>query len=62
MMTIGVMALLGCLTGCGYQKAPMAPDPYNERTFLGNDWPIGDGRPEAGPNIDSMAGTVQTEE
>ncbi|MDG2423556.1 MAG: hypothetical protein P8M22_06225 [Phycisphaerales bacterium] len=51
-----------CLVGCGYQPAPMAPDPYTESTVLGHDWPIGTGQPGTGENLDTMAGTVSTEE
>ena len=39
--------IIGCfiMAGCQYQPAPLAPDPYTQSTFLGNDWPIGDGKP-----------------
>ena len=57
----GVMCLLS-LTGCHYQPAPMAPDPYTQSTFLGNDWPIGTGQPGQGENLNTLAGTVAEEE
>tara|TARA_B100002052_G_C15789093_1_gene555389 strand:- start:872 stop:994 length:123 start_codon:yes stop_codon:yes gene_type:complete len=40
----------------------MAPDPYTESTALGHDWPIGDGQPGTGNNLETMAGTVSEEE
>lgn len=57
-----ILLVSSCLVGCGYQPAPMAPDPYTQSTFLGHDWPIGDGQPTAEPNPETMAGTVETEE
>ena len=62
MIVASVTMVLGFAAGCGYQPAPMAPDPYTASTVLGHDWPIGDGRPQDGRNINTMAGTVETEE
>ena len=50
------------MAGCQYQPAPLAPDPYTQSTFLGNDWPIGDGKPGDGNNPDTFAGTIAEEE
>ena len=61
---ISIVALTSAasLLGCGYQPAPMAPDPYTQSTVLGHDWPIGDGQPGTGNNLETMAGTVSEEE
>ena len=62
LIPIVVVATSACLIGCGYQPAPMAPDPYTDSTVLGHDWPIGDGQPGTGNNLETMAGTVSGEE
>ena len=57
-----IVPLMFLAAGCGYQKAPMKPDPYTQSTFLGNDWPIGDGKPDGSPDLETLSGTVEMQE
>ena len=64
-MKLGIVFVIPCvslLVGCGYQKAPLKPDPYTQSTFLGHDWPIGDGQPDGSPNLETLSGTVEMEQ
>jgi hypothetical protein len=61
-LSLLVIPFLFLAAGCGYQKAPMKPDPYTQSTFLGNDWPIGDGKPDGSPNLETLSGTVEMQE
>ena len=44
------------------QQPRTTPDPYTQSTFLGNDWPIGDGKPDGSPNLETLSGTVEMQE
>ena len=59
-LTIGVSVSLS--SGCGYQPAPMAPDPYTASTPLGKDWPIGDGQGDSNNDPSTYSGMVELEE
>jgi hypothetical protein len=57
-----LVLFLAVLSGCGYQPAPVAPDPYTDSTFLGRDWPIGDGKQGEGTNIETYSGEVEMQQ
>ena len=61
-LTLFIVPVLCLAAGCGYQKAPLKPDPYTQSTFLGNDYPIGDGQPDGSPDLGTLSGTVEMQE